>query len=337
MTTYQHGGDIKTFAKSIGCDVSQVIDLSSNINHIKPKIECDFNSLDISAYPSYEDTYQAIGSHYNVSTDNIALYNGASSAIFALLSNHTLIDTKRCYVYTPAYLEYKRACKLFGYEYIPIDRFSNISHDIEPNSLVIFVNPSTPDGRYYQLQDMLHRWIQKDATIIIDESFLEFCDGKSSLSHIQTYNKLYIIKSMTKFYGSAGIRVGAVISNPTNISTLQQYAPSWQLSEFDTTYIKEALKDTTLKAKTLKELEINKSQLIKVLQQSSYVKHIYHSDVNYLLVELNITASTFQEILKKHKILIRDCSNFDGLDEYHIRIAIKEKETIIQLSKSISI
>ena len=331
MTTYQHGGDIKAFAKSIGCDVSQVIDLSSNINHIKPKIECDFNSLDISAYPSYEDTYQAISSHYGISPENLALYNGASSAIFALLSNSTLIDTKRCYVYTPAYLEYKRACKLFGYEYIPIDRFKDMPQDIEPNSLVIFVNPSTPDGRYYQLQDMIHRWIQKDATIIIDESFLEFCDGKSSLSHIQTYNKLYIIKSMTKFYGSAGIRVGAVISNPTNISTLRKYAPSWQLSEFDITYIKEALQDTALKPKTLQELKTNKTQLIKLLQQSHYVKHIYHSDVNYLLVELNITASAFQEILKKYKILIRDCSNFDNLDEYHIRIAIKDMNSIVAL------
>ena len=336
MTTYQHGGDIKTFAKSIGCDVSQVIDLSSNINHIKPKIKSDFNSLDISAYPSYEDTYQAIGSHYNVSTDNIALYNGASSAIFALLSNHTLIDTKRCYVYTPAYLEYKRACKLFGYEYIPIDRFSDISHDIEPNSLVIFVNPSTPDGRYYQLQDMIHRWIQKDATIIIDESFLEFCDGKSSLSQIQTYNKLYIIKSMTKFYGSAGIRVGAVISNQTNISTLREYAPSWQLSKFDITYIKEALQDTTLKNRTFKELKHNKNLLIDTLNKNRYIKHIYPSNTNYILVELHIKASEFQKILIPYKVMIRDCSNFDNLDEYHIRIAIKDIDSIEVLKEALS-
>jgi len=336
MTTYQHGGDIKAFAKSIGCDVSQVIDLSSNINHIKPKIECDFNSLDISAYPSYDDTYQAISSHYGISPENLALYNGASSAIFALLSNSTLIDTKRCYVYTPAYLEYKRACKLFGYEYIPIDRFRDMSQDIEPNSLVIFVNPSTPDGRYYQLQDMIHRWIQKDATIIIDESFLEFCDGKSSLSHIQTYNKLYIIKSMTKFYGSAGIRVGAVISNPTNISTLKEYAPSWQLSQFDITYIKNALQDKTLKNRTLKELEQNKNILIDTLNKSRYIKHIYPSDANYILVELHIKANEFQKILIPYKVMIRDCSNFDNLDEYHIRVAIKDIDSIEVLKEALS-
>jgi len=336
MTTYQHGGDIKTFAKSIGCDVSQVIDLSSNINHIKPKIECDFNSLDISAYPSYDDIYQAISSHYNVSTDNIALYNGASSAIFALLSNHTLIDTKKCYVYTPAYLEYKRACKLFGYEYIPIDRFSNISQDIEPNSVVIFVNPSTPDGRYYQLQDIFQRWIQKDATIIIDESFLEFCDGKSSLSHIQTYTKLYIIKSMTKFYSSAGIRVGAIISHQTNISTLREYAPSWQLSQFDITYIKNALQDKTLKNRTLKELKHNKNLLIDILNKSRYIKHIYPSDANYVLVELHIKANEFQKILIPYKVMIRDCSNFDNLDEYHIRVAIKDIDSIEVLKEALS-
>ena len=140
---------------------------------------------------------------------------------------------------------------------------------------------------------------------------------------------------MTKFYGAAGIRIGCIISNQHNIKTLKSIAPAWQLSSFDIAYIQDALLDKDLKHKTLQSLKQNRAKLIEILQNSSYVEHIYPSDANFLLVRLNITANKFQEILKVHKILIRDCSNFDGLDSYHIRIAIKDLASIDRLQKAL--
>lgn len=333
MRTFQHGGDVESFAKELGCSVDEIIDLSSNINHIKPKIEIDFNSIDSSAYPKYDKLYRDISNHYHIDSKNLQIYNGASSAIFALFALKNLTKEKKCYIYTPAYLEYKRASLLFGYEYIPIDRFSDMKKDISNDSLVVFVNPSTPDGRYYNLDELMDRWIEKGATIIIDESFLEFCDKKSYIEYIERYDRVYIIKSMTKFYASAGIRIGNIISSTQNISKLKKYTPSWQLSIFDTIYIQEALKDKSLKDRTLDELQRDKKALIEIFQNYPYSKKIYQSDSNYLLIKLSIRAKEFQDILKQDKILIRDCSNFDGLDEYHIRVAIKDIASINKLKK----
>ena len=214
MKTFEHGGQIEKFALELGCDVSEIIDLSSNINFVKPQINVDFNTLDISSYPTYDKLYEKIASNYGVQSDEIELFNGGSSAIFTLFKH---LNLESCTIYSPAYLEYKKASLNFGYKLNLINRFENIDVEIKKNSLVIFVNPSTPDGKYYDLEELMQTWIEKSCTILIDESFLDFCDKPSAIKYLETYDKLYILKSMTKFYSSAGIRVGTIVSTKENI------------------------------------------------------------------------------------------------------------------------
>ena len=99
MKTFEHGGQIEKFALELGCEVSEILDLSSNINFIKPKINIDFNTLDISSYPTYDKLYEKIASNYEVQKDEIELFNGGSSAIFTLFRNLAL---KNCTIYSPA-------------------------------------------------------------------------------------------------------------------------------------------------------------------------------------------------------------------------------------------
>ncbi|MBD3831375.1 MAG: aminotransferase class I/II-fold pyridoxal phosphate-dependent enzyme, partial [Arcobacter sp.] len=234
MKTFEHGGQIEKFAFDLGCRVSEIIDLSSNINFVKPQINIDFNTLDISSYPTYDKLYEKIAFNYGVQTSQIELFNGGSSAIFTLFK-HLALQT--CTIYSPAYLEYKKAALNFGYELHTINRFENINENVKENSLVIFVNPSTPDGKYYDVEELMKFWIKKSCTILIDESFLDFCDKPSAIKYLETYDKLYILKSMTKFYSSAGIRVGTIVSTKENIKKLKEFEPMWKLSQFDSNYL----------------------------------------------------------------------------------------------------
>jgi threonine-phosphate decarboxylase len=334
MKPFEHGGDVTAFAKTCGCKVEEVIDLSSNINIVKPMIDFDFNTLDISPYPHYDLWYDSIASHYNVTVDELEVFNGGSAAIFSLFKylKHQGDKTSKCTLYSPVYLEYKKAAETFGYELFNINRYDNIDAEINERSFVIFVNPSTPDGIHYNIDALLEKWMAKKCTILIDESFLEFTKYKSMSHNIKNYDKFYILKSMTKFYGAAGIRIGVLISNSINISLLHKYEPAWKVSTFDIHYIQEALKDTTLSYRTEQILAENSTLLLDVLEHSKYVHSITHSEANYLLVTLqNITAKELQKKLIPFKILIRDCSNFDGLSEHHVRIAIKEKSSIARL------
>ena len=321
MKTFEHGGQIEKFALELGCEVDEILDLSSNINFIKPKINIDFNTLDISSYPTYDKLYEKIASNYEVQKDEIELFNGGSSAIFTLFRNLAL---KICTIYSPAYLEYKKASLNFGYELDLINRFEEKTAIVKPNSLVIFVNPSTPDGNYYELEELMQNWMKNSCTILIDESFLDFCDKPSAIKYLKTYDKLYILKSMTKFYSSAGIRVGTIVSRKENIAKLKEFEPMWKLSQFDSIYLQESLSDKEFKTIS-KEINIkNRAELEEILKSSSLVEKIYESSANYLLVKLkNINTTKFQELLKPYKIMVRDCSNFDFLDDSFVRVAVK--------------
>ena len=333
MKTFEHGGQIEKFAFDLGCKVSEIIDLSSNINFVKPQINVDFNILDISSYPTYDKLYEKIAFNYAVKTSQIELFNGGSSAIFTLFK-HFALET--CTIYSPAYLEYKKAALNFDYELNLINRFENINQEVKENSFVIFVNPSTPDGKYYELEELMKTWIEKSCTILIDESFLDFCDKPSAIKYLETYDKLYILKSMTKFYSSAGIRVGTIVSTKENIEKLKEFEPMWKLSQFDSNYLQAALDDKLFK-NISKAINIkNKIELENILKNSTLIEEVFESSANYLLVKLkNLKAKEFIELLKPYKIMIRDCSNFDFLDERFIRIAVKSSNANEILQKAL--
>ena len=333
MKTFEHGGQIEKFAFDLGCSVSEIIDLSSNINFVKPQVNIDFNSLDISSYPIYDKLYEKIALNYGVEASEIELFNGGSSAIFTLFKHLSL---QTCTIYSPAYLEYKKASLNFGYELNTINRFENINENVKENSLVIFVNPSTPDGKYYELEELIQTWIENSCTILIDESFLDFCDKPSAIKYLETYDKLYILKSMTKFYSSAGIRVGTIVSTKQNIEKLKRFEPMWKLSQFDTNYLQAALDDKLFK-NISKAINIkNKIELENILKEPDLIEEIFESSANYLLVKLStLNAKEFQEKLKPYKIMVRDCSNFDYLNERFVRIAVKSSSANEILEKAL--
>ncbi len=318
-----HGGNIVAFAKEIGCEVREVIDLSSNINFVKPNIKLDFNTLNISPYPNYEKLEKAIAQLYNIEQTQLELFNGATTAIYTLFRE---IGLKECLLYAPCYGEYERSAKLNGYKIHYINRFENLYEPVPKDALVIFVNPSTPDGRFYEIEKLMQHWIEQNSTVLIDESFLDFTPYSSVTKYLNEYNRLYILKSMTKFYASAGIRIGALLSCAKNIQAIKAKEPLWKISEFDSHYLQLALEDRTFKDRSKKANRENKEYLINLFQQFKYTEQIYPSSANFILVKLkDMDATELQKALSKFKILIRNCANFYPLNSSYARIAVKSR------------
>jgi len=330
----KHGGNVTAFAKKIGCSVEEIIDLSSNINFVKPKIDIDFNRLNVSSYPNYDLLYQSIATRYQLKTSQIELFNGATVAIHTLFRE---LKLNHCILYAPLYGEYNHSAKTYGYTVEMINRFNTIEEDIKENTLVIFVNPSTPDGEFYQLDKLMQKWIDKRCTILIDESFLDFTPHDSMIKYISTYEKLYILKSMTKFYSSAGIRIGAIFSNEKSIKKLKEKEPLWKISEFDSQYLQSALQDRSFIKKSNQNNNHAKEELITFLEKLSFIKKVYPSTANFILIELKgINTKELQKRLSSSKIMVRNCENFDFLDNSFIRIAIKEPSKLNILKDKLS-
>ncbi len=319
MNLFEHGGDVNAFATHCGCTPEEVIDLSSNINFITPIV--DFSTVTLNSYQNYEALTQTLADYYDVNADEIELFNGGSSAIFSLIR---FFDHSICTIYSPAYAEYKKAAILHGKKIILINRFSDMDAEVEENSLVIFVNPSTPDGHYYDVDALMKQWIAKSCTVLIDESFLEFCGGESATRYLPTYDKLYVLKSQTKFYGCAGVRVGIVLSSVENIRALKEKEPLWKISALDSHFLITALADESFRAQSHALNSEAKTYLKTILDNSPLFEEVFSSDANFFLVRLaSMSAKEFQEKLLPHRIMVRDCSNFDFLDNRYVRIAVK--------------
>jgi threonine-phosphate decarboxylase len=338
MSNYKHGGDIYSLAVKLKCTPEEIIDFSSNINFVKPKVNIEIQNLNFVPYPdkNYTVLKQSAGIKYNISPEQILLFNGGSAAIFNFF-RHYSEKYKNAVMHAPLYSEYKRAAQLFNYKIKLINRFEKSDNNLNyENSTVVYVHPSTPDGLLHpNIEENIHRDLKNNCTVLVDESFIEFSNAKSLTPLTQVYDKLFILKSMTKFYGTAGIRLGLLISNNNAVLEFQKKEPLWGISLFDAEYMNKALKNSSFKELSDKINDKNKKTLYLILKNSNLFEKIYHSDANFFMCKLkNISACKLTEQMENHKILIRDCSNFDFLDKQFVRFAVKDHESLKKLEEA---
>jgi threonine-phosphate decarboxylase len=244
------------------------------------------------------------------------------------------LQPKDLFLYTPLYGEYAQIAGQLGCRLHEIDRFSSLMTAIFRNSTVIFVNPSTPDGQLYDMQELLTKWQGANCTIIVDESFLDFCEADSVAWHILQYPKLYVIKSLSKFYGCAGIRIGFIMAAAQAIKGLKRFEPAWKLSSLDMAYMQRALENTAFIEQTQRLTASRRELLYQALQASGLFERIYPGQANFLLAKLAHDGDGYQlqAQLASSRLLIRVCDNFAGLDKSHVRFAVKDENAIAQLA-----
>ena len=326
-----HGGDIYAAAERLGCRAEEITDFSSNINIVAPAVTLELTPALIRSYgdPRYSELRSTVAGRYGLETEEIALFNGASSAIMELFR---ALQPKRTWLYTPIYGEYVKASGLYSRKTRLIDRFEELYKKPKKGTTVVFVNPSTPDGKHYDLERLFAIWREARCTVILDESFLEFSRKPSLRKMVREYNKLYIVHSFTKFYACAGLRVGALFSCPENIEALS--LPAWNISSFDAAYVTKLLNDPGHLSRSRKANREQYRELRSLLKGSGLFEKVYKSDANFILTRSD-KAPAIYEALFKAKILVRDCANFDGLDHRYLRFAVKEKAAHKLLRKAL--
>jgi threonine-phosphate decarboxylase len=324
----KHGGNIYKVAKSLTCKSSEIIDFSSNINlyHPKTKIKTDDKMIVSYGDSSYSKLKKIISKKYSIKPKQIALYNGATSAIYELFRHLKALHVT---LYAPLYSEYESAAKASLKVISKINRLEDIYKKPKKGSIVVFVNPSTPDGRFYNLKRLFKIWKEQECSVILDESFLEFEDLSSQRWRISECKRVYIIQSFSIFYSSAGVRIGAVFSDKRNIEKLPDI--HWNLSSFDVKFLSKRLKERDFE-KDSRLLHVKqKRELYKILKESGLFDKIYKSRANFFLVKSKKAGYIYKKLLK-NRLLIRRCENFDFLSSKHLRFAVKDTHSHKKLS-----
>lgn len=327
-----HGNDLHNYSGTI------LYDFSSNIAYqgMHPKLkECIIESVStIEQYPEpdAESLKRAIAKHHNISSNMVMLNNGSTETFYLLAQSFTGFTSS---IITPSFAEYEDACKAFHHSITFLPNDSLHKETIFTTKLVWIGNPNNPDGKYFSVE-VIEMWCKQNpnTVFIIDEAYLllmkinsegdaKYCVSTDEL--LKTYTNIVVVHSLTKAFAIPGIRLGYMLAHPSilqNIVTIP-----WRINSLAITAglcIMENFQSFLPNSVTLHKNTISLQNEIDTIDCFNVIK----SNCNFCLVKMTKGKSIQlkQYLIEKHGILIRDASNFRGLDSSCFRVATQSDE-----------
>ena len=346
---YEAGKPIEEIKRQLG--LKEIIKLASNENPLGPSPKAVAairkNLGIINRYPDSQGYYlkKALAKFLNVEPGNIVLGNGSDELIDIILKTFVEED-EQIITADFTFLEYKIISHVKGRTVIcvPLKYFkydlAAMKERIDKKTKVIFIsNPNNPTGTYVTRQEIEEflRDLPEDILLVLDEAydtFIDVSDFPNSLSYLRNKKNVIILKTFSKAYGLAGLRIGYAIARgelasymevarqPFNVNTLAQKAAI------------AALTDTKFLAKTRKVILEGKDYLYAQLKRLgiAYVPSV----ANFILIDVSRDGvGVFKEMLKDG-VIVRDMRQY-GLKNY-IRVTIgtaKENKRFINVLKKV--
>jgi histidinol-phosphate/aromatic aminotransferase/cobyric acid decarboxylase-like protein len=236
----------------------------------------------------------------------------------------------------PSFYGYEYAAKAVEADIVFLPQEENLFDALtEETDLLFLANPNNPTGELLDreyLLTLLDRCKRMKITVVLDESFIEFCGSEySMLPEIESYDNLIIVRSFTKLYAIPGVRLGYLINSSTSlIEKIGRQLPEWNISAFAQEAGIACVGESGYAAKTVEYVKKERQFLEEGLKELGI--RVFESEANFLLVYTGIPL--YEKLLKKN-ILIRDCSNFRGLSKGYYRIAVKKRKDNERLLKVI--
>jgi len=340
-----HGGNIYDLAERLGCDASEIIDMSSNVNPFGPPPGLiDYlkdHILKINALPEVDagNTSAAFSDRYGIDRNRVLAGNGTTQFIYSIPQ---VLQAKRVLIVGPTYADYADGCRMHGvlFEYYISEEskkfnpdFAGLETSLNGIDTVFICNPNNPTGVLIPGNDLLSLIRgYPNIRFVIDESYLPFVshgDEESLIS--EEHPNLLILHSLSKIFRIPGIRIGFLIASKSTIEKYLPYMLPWNvnsLSQAAVEYLMENRTETEFFIRsTCDRLRIERELLKDTLSRSSSLT-VYPSTTSFMLARLNegFIAEDTVEYLSHHKILIRNCANFEGLSNRFIRLSLKSSD-----------
>ncbi|MHC1635529.1 MAG: histidinol-phosphate transaminase [Candidatus Methanospirareceae archaeon] len=350
LEAYDAGKFPEEISKEYGVPLEKIINLNSNENPYPPP-ESIIRAITeeakkISRYPnpSYEELKKELASYLDVSIENIAIGNGANE-ILACICNAFLEPFDKVVIPIPTYTLYAfysmmRDAKLEFIEteekefIVSSDEVLTASKDAK---LVFLCSPNNPTGAVIDKEEMMKIVENTKALVIVDEAYVEFY-GKSIVKEAVNYENLIVLRSFSKFFALAGLRIGYAITNPQIASYLEKIRQPFSISNIAERAAIEALKEREYFAKICNLIIKDREYLFDALREIDGLKP-FPSKANFILVKLlDISSSELMEELFKEGIIIRDVTNLLGLNGDYVRITVgrsDENRKFISILKKI--
>jgi threonine-phosphate decarboxylase len=337
-----HGGNVYDLARSLGCSIHEIIDMSSNVNPMGPMpelVEHLKTRLDCMALLPEVDSGRIIRSfarYHGLSADLVLAGNGSTQFIYTL---PLALNLKRVLIVGPTYADYFDACRVHGTEVRHLMATAAHAFTPDPGAIgrtakgmdaVFLCNPNNPTGALIDKEAIKGLCRNIPGTLfIVDESYLPFVEGgeeKSLLAWKQP--NLVVISSMSKIFRIPGLRIGFIKAQKSIVDKLNRYMLPWSvnsLAQAAVDYLMHNIAQVdAFLARTRAFLGSQRAMLSDRINAIPGLT-CYPSRTSFLLIRLDsgLRADKIWAGLAAKKILIRDCTNFRGLGLDFIRISLK--------------
>lgn len=340
---YQHGGNIY----EIGPKRSSILDFSANINPLGiPARVKKLLTLQLKNLVHYPDSQgcsfvAALARYWKVKEENILIGNGSTSLIYLILN--TFGPTTLSLI-VPSFTEYERAARLskcqLRFVYLHEDKgFCFNFHSLKKSDVLFLGNPNNPTGNLLikNRTDIKNIPVNK---IIIDEAFMDFISQENMHTFIPQAaksRKLIVIRTLTKLFALAGLRIGYLVAHQDIIRILKEHQIPWSVNVLAQIAATQCLSELAFIKRSRQLMEKEREFLYGQLSQIKGFKP-YPSIANFLLVKIEnlaLTSLYLKEQLLKKGILIRDCANFRGLNKQFIRVAVRTHKENMRLIETL--
>ena len=329
---------------------SQIIDFSSNVSPIGTPLSVKKilkkNIENIQHYPDFSSStvISSLKKYTNLEKSNLIVGNGAIEILynfcFAFLSKKTKV-----LIPIPTFQEYETASKLNECQ-ISYFKTMNLSKNLDSfiskipkNGCVFICNPNNPTGQLLlknQLLQIIKKAKKLSTIVFVDECFIEMVpeSNESIISYVKKYKNLFVLRSLTKSFALPGIRIGYAAGSKEIIKILQKIKIPWSVNSLAQDAANTALEN---KSHLVKSNFVIKKELNYLTNKISKLNGFdcNNSSTNFILIKIMKDSTQLQKKLLEHKILIRDCKNFRGLNNHHIRIAVKSHKDNLKLVKAL--
>jgi histidinol-phosphate aminotransferase len=300
----------------------------------------------ISQYPPLDnsDLKARLAELTGFKTENIGLSAGSVTFIDILIKNFVKAD-ENVIIPEISFIAYKVLAERYKLHF-KLAKMNNYAVDIdaieklldEKTRLVFLANPNNPTGTIFS-HDQLYSFIKElnpKTYVVVDEAYLEYVDSKNyprSLEFIRQFPNVIVLRSFSKAYGLAGLRIGYAISTKENISLLEGYNVPYSVTRVAALAAMTALDDNDFLAYCVEQNSVQRNLLFKRLREMGY--NVVPSEGNFLFVHFDTTAQRdeFFDNLLKGGVLTKKMDAFG--DKNALRITIGNKEENEQLISSL--
>ena len=342
MKEYGHGGDIYKY------DNKEMIDFSSNVNpkglplSVKNAIIDNIDEYSKYPDPNCRELKIALEEYHNIPKSYVVCGNGAADIIFRVVLAK---KPKKALIVVPTFSEYEIAlnvvdCEIKYHVLLEKDNYmltSTILEKLEEDIHMIFIcNPNNPTGHVIEKNLMIkiaEEAKKKNILLVVDECFNDFLvEGEkyTLIPYLKENLQVVILKAFTKNYAMAGLRVGYCLSSNLEFNKIiENTLQPWSVSTVGMKAGVAALKEKEYLEESKKQNDESRKYLVSNLKDMGF--KLFDSKANYIFFYSNI--ENLDEKTKEYSILIRDCSNYIGLEKGYYRIAVKNQEDNVTLIK----